>query len=175
MNVYIHVKLKQMLAFYHDNVSNRKRNNWFWRVSLNDGQENTDTDSVEEMISALKVLNRDNTGLIKVHNLWLMMTNLGEKLTDEKVEEMTPMGTGSSTIKVTTCILTASRSFLKIKTECYYATLCIKGKRKGCIILKFWKNKLTKRVQVRKIRNSIRVFEIREKKIRKFENKLEIQ
>lgn len=53
------------------------------------GKKMKDTDSKEEMISALKVLNRDNTGLIQVRDLRLLMTNLGEKLTDEKEEEMT--------------------------------------------------------------------------------------
>ncbi|XP_034323712.2 LOW QUALITY PROTEIN: uncharacterized protein [Magallana gigas] len=53
------------------------------------GKKMKDTDSKEEMISALKVLNRDNTGLIQVRDLRLLMTNLGEKLTDEKVEENT--------------------------------------------------------------------------------------
>lgn len=48
------------------------------------GKKMKDTDSKEEMISALKVLNRDNTGLIQVRDLRLLMTNLGEKLTDEK-------------------------------------------------------------------------------------------
>nr|XP_034323712.1 neo-calmodulin-like [Crassostrea gigas] len=52
------------------------------------GKKMKDTDSKEEMISALKVLNRDNTGLIKVRDLRLLMTTLGEKLTDEEVEEM---------------------------------------------------------------------------------------
>lgn len=47
-----------------------------------------DTDSEEELKSAFKVFDRDNTGFINGHNLRTVMTNLGEKLTDEEVEEM---------------------------------------------------------------------------------------
>lgn len=47
-----------------------------------------DTDSEEELKSAFKVFDRDNTGYINGPNLRNVMTNLGEKLTDEEVEEM---------------------------------------------------------------------------------------
>nr|XP_022330789.1 calmodulin-like [Crassostrea virginica] len=47
-----------------------------------------DTDSEEELKSAFKVFDRDNTGFITGPNLRVVMTNLGEKLTDEEVEEM---------------------------------------------------------------------------------------
>lgn len=43
-----------------------------------------DTDSEEELKSAFKVFDRDNTGYINGPNLRNVMTNLGEKLTDEK-------------------------------------------------------------------------------------------
>lgn len=47
-----------------------------------------DTDSEEELKSAFKVFDRDNVGFINGQNLRNVMTNLGEKLTDEEVDEM---------------------------------------------------------------------------------------
>ena len=47
-----------------------------------------DTDSEDEMKEAFKVFDRDNTGLISASNLRVVMTNLGEKMTDEEIEEM---------------------------------------------------------------------------------------
>jgi len=48
--------------------------------------KNTDND--EELIEAFKVFDRDCSGFISAQNLRLVMTNLGEKLTDEEVDEM---------------------------------------------------------------------------------------
>ena len=47
-----------------------------------------DTDTEEELIEAFKVFDRDGNGLISAAELRHVMTNLGEKLTDEQVDEM---------------------------------------------------------------------------------------
>merc|ERR1711901_8213 len=48
-----------------------------------------DTDTEEELIAAFKVFDRDGNGFISAAELRHVMTNLGEKLTDEEVDEMT--------------------------------------------------------------------------------------
>jgi calmodulin len=47
-----------------------------------------DTDTEEELIEAFKVFDRDQNGFISAAELRHIMTNLGEKLTDEEVDEM---------------------------------------------------------------------------------------
>ena len=47
-----------------------------------------DTDTEEELVEAFKVFDRDGNGLISAAELRHVMTNLGEKLTDEEVDEM---------------------------------------------------------------------------------------
>ena len=47
-----------------------------------------DTDTEEELIEAFKVFDRDGNGLISAAELRHVMTNLGEKLTEEEVDEM---------------------------------------------------------------------------------------
>ncbi|KAJ6969917.1 hypothetical protein NC653_034470 [Populus alba x Populus x berolinensis] len=47
-----------------------------------------DTDSEEELKEAFKVFDKDQNGFISAAELRHVMTNLGEKLTDEEVEEM---------------------------------------------------------------------------------------
>ena len=47
-----------------------------------------DTDTEEELIEAFKVFDRDGNGFISAVELRHVMTNLGEKLTDEEVDEM---------------------------------------------------------------------------------------
>lgn len=47
-----------------------------------------DTDSEEEILEAFKVFDRDGSGFITAAELHHVMTNLGEKLTDEEVDEM---------------------------------------------------------------------------------------
>merc|ERR1719355_49743 len=47
-----------------------------------------DTDTEEELIEAFKVFDRDGNGFISAAELRHVMTNLGEKLTDEDVDEM---------------------------------------------------------------------------------------
>ncbi|KAK3033925.1 hypothetical protein RJ639_034725 [Escallonia herrerae] len=48
----------------------------------------TDTDSEEELREAFKVFDKDQNGSISAAELHHVMTNLGEKLTDEEVNEM---------------------------------------------------------------------------------------
>merc|ERR1712048_1539796 len=47
-----------------------------------------DTDTEEELIEAFKVFDRDGSGLISVAELRHVMSNLGEKITDEEMDEM---------------------------------------------------------------------------------------
>jgi len=47
-----------------------------------------DTDSEEELKEAFKVFDKDGNGYISAAELRHVMTNLGEKLTDEEVDEM---------------------------------------------------------------------------------------
>ena len=47
-----------------------------------------DTDSEEEIREAFKVFDRDNNGYISAHELRHVMTSIGEKLTDDEVDEM---------------------------------------------------------------------------------------
>merc|ERR1712224_329284 len=47
-----------------------------------------DTDTEEEIIEAFKVFDRDGNGLISAAELRHVMCNLGEKLTDEEIDEM---------------------------------------------------------------------------------------
>ena len=46
------------------------------------------TDTEEELLEAFKVFDRDGNGYITSHELRYIMTNLGEGLTPEEVEEM---------------------------------------------------------------------------------------
>merc|ERR1712048_659867 len=47
-----------------------------------------DTDTEEDLIEAFKAFDRDGSGFISAAELRHVMTNLGEKLTDEEVDEM---------------------------------------------------------------------------------------
>eukprot|EP00915_Cephaloidophora_sp_WS-2016_P002572 GHVH01003450.1.p1 GENE.GHVH01003450.1~~GHVH01003450.1.p1 ORF type:complete len:151 (+),score=41.48 GHVH01003450.1:52-504(+) len=47
-----------------------------------------DTDSEDELREAFKVFDRDGNGFISAAELRHVMTNLGEKLSDEEVDEM---------------------------------------------------------------------------------------
>merc|ERR1719410_3246131 len=47
-----------------------------------------DTEGEEELSEAFKVFDRDGNGFISSAEVHLVMTNLGEKLTDEEVSEM---------------------------------------------------------------------------------------
>ncbi len=47
-----------------------------------------DVDSEEEIIEAFKVFDKEGNGFISAAELRHIMTNLGEKLTDEEADEM---------------------------------------------------------------------------------------
>ena len=47
-----------------------------------------DTDSEEEIREAFKVFDRDNNGFISAAELRHVMTSIGEKLSDDEVDEM---------------------------------------------------------------------------------------
>lgn len=46
------------------------------------------TDSEEEIKEAFKVFDKDGNGMISLHELAQVMANLGEKLTDDELDEM---------------------------------------------------------------------------------------
>jgi calmodulin len=48
----------------------------------------TDTDSEDELVEAFKVFDRDGSGTIDVKDLRHVMTNCGERMTDEEIDEM---------------------------------------------------------------------------------------
>ena len=47
-----------------------------------------ETDTEEEVINAFKVFDKDGQGLISSNELYHIMTTLGDKLTEDEVEEM---------------------------------------------------------------------------------------
>lgn len=47
-----------------------------------------DTDTEEEIRDAFKIFDKDGNGLISANELRQIMANLGEKLTDEELDEM---------------------------------------------------------------------------------------
>merc|ERR1712039_479698 len=57
-----------------------------------------DTDTEEELIEAFKMFDRDGTGFISAAELRHVMTNLGEKLTDEEIDEMMCEADGDSDV-----------------------------------------------------------------------------
>merc|ERR1711918_308711 len=66
----------------------RERDDRLPGVLVADGGKMKDTDTEEELIEAFKVFDRDGNGFISAAELRHVMTNLGEKLTDEEVDEM---------------------------------------------------------------------------------------
>jgi calmodulin len=51
-------------------------------------QESVELDVVKDIVNAFRVFDKDNTGFITVDELKNVMTNVGEKLTDDELEEM---------------------------------------------------------------------------------------
>ena len=47
-----------------------------------------DTDSEEEITEAFRIFDKDSSGFISTAEFKHVMTNLGEKLTDDEIEEM---------------------------------------------------------------------------------------
>ena len=47
-----------------------------------------DTDSEEEISEAFKIFDKDGNGFISANELKHVMSNLGEKLSDEEIEDM---------------------------------------------------------------------------------------
>ena len=47
-----------------------------------------DTDSESEIVDAFRVFDKGGNGLISVNELRHIMSNLGEKITDEEMDEM---------------------------------------------------------------------------------------
>lgn len=75
-----------------------------------------DTDSEEEIREAFKVFDRDNNGFISAAELRHVMTSIGEKLTDDEVDEMIREadqdGDGRIDCQISTspsCLITANR------------------------------------------------------------------
>merc|ERR1712224_503705 len=66
----------------------RQRHDRLPRVPHDDGAHMKDTDSEEEILEAFKVFDKDGNGFISAAELRHIMTNLGEKLTDEEIDEM---------------------------------------------------------------------------------------
>merc|ERR1712100_319988 len=59
-----------------------------------------DTDSEEELAEAFRVFDRDGNGFISASDLRHVMTNLGERMTDEEVEEITRAADGDGRINL---------------------------------------------------------------------------
>jgi calmodulin len=64
-------------------------NNYHCTFSINTlHRKMADTDTEEEIREAFKVFDKDGNGFISAAELRHVMTNLGEKLSDEEVDEM---------------------------------------------------------------------------------------
>ena len=74
----------------NNTVEHTASGSWMLTHHCNDGKTTIMmyADTEEELIEAFKVFDRDGNGLISAAELRHVMTNLGEKLTDEEVDEM---------------------------------------------------------------------------------------
>merc|ERR1712216_873956 len=77
-------------------------------------------DTEEELIEAFKVFDRDGNGFISAAELRHIMTNLGEKLTDEEVDEMIREADIDDDVQVKRCFLSVICSLL-----CVVAVYCL--------------------------------------------------
>jgi len=93
-----------------------------------------DTDSEEEIKEAFRVFDKDGNGFISAAELRHVMTNLGEKLTDEEVDEMIREadvdGDGQVNYEGKTVFIIGGR--LQLPLNCYVFLLFF-----SCIIIFF--------------------------------------
>lgn len=72
-----------------------------------------DTDSEEEIREAFKVFDRDNNGFISAAELRHVMTSIGEKLTDDEVDEMIREADQDGDGRIDCTSLTATDSYVR--------------------------------------------------------------
>ncbi|KAF7120798.1 hypothetical protein RHSIM_Rhsim13G0201500 [Rhododendron simsii] len=93
-----------------------------------------DTDSEEELKEAFRVFDKDQNGFISAAELRHVMTNLGEKLTDEEVDEMIREadvdGDGQINYEEFVKVMMA-KELLSLSVDAYPVSLC----EPGCSIL----------------------------------------
>lgn len=86
-----------------------------------------DTDSEEEIREAFRVFDKDGNGFISAAELRHVMTNLGEKLTDEEVDEMIREadidGDGQVNYEGTVVIFIPLSIFIKYLPTCFLIVL----------------------------------------------------
>ncbi|XP_073054125.1 calmodulin-7-like [Primulina eburnea] len=94
-----------------------------------------DTDSEEELKEAFRVFDKDQNGFISAAELRHVMTNLGEKLTDEEVDEMIREadvdGDGQINYEEFVKIMMAKRRKHRIKARRGESIEARRGERKG--------------------------------------------
>ena len=86
-----------------------------------------DTDSEEEIKEAFRVFDKDGNGFISAAELRHVMTNLGEKLTDEEVDEMIREadvdGDGQVNYEGKTISITGEQ--LRLSMNCYVVVVVV--------------------------------------------------